>query len=160
MVIFLFPPPLPALFIFTLPSFSGKILQISQLSGYMKSVTTWGPEALLKSHSLGRSWFAQQGHWCGRKGEQRTPGQDQKASGDQCVELKGEEQEVSLKEACRSCIQCIALLLGFSWPSKTDPLGGWAERRCLLLLSYRTIWHHVASPFENFFYKTFHCNSE
>lgn len=54
----------------------------------------------------------------------------------------------SEKEACRSYIKCNALLLGFSWPSKGDPLGDRAETSFLLLLSYRTSWHNVASPLE------------
>lgn len=72
---------------------------------------------------------------------------------------KGEEWDIPLKEAIRSCIQCNALLLGFSWPPKGDPLVGQAERSFLLLwptgLAYTELLFHLKILEE-----TFHCCSE
>lgn len=78
--------------------------------------------------------------------------------GDQCAELqenqKGKESDIPLKEAISSCMQWDAVLVGFSWPSKGDPLQGQAERSYLLLwatgLADTILFFQLKNPWGSF----------
>lgn len=115
---FLFPPPLPSLFIFTLSSLSRKNSPLSQLPGYIHSVRTWGPGASW-NHVLKRGLPS-----TGTPGARSEQLQD-RIKGHQKIgvlslqeDQRGENWEVSLKEACRSCIQYDAWLRNFPDPQK------------------------------------------
>lgn len=122
-------------------------------------MTTWGPEAFWNHGLKGRPGLPSRNTGMAGGGSRGLQGRIKRHQEISVLSLqehhKREAREVSLKEACRSCIQCNALLLGFSWSSEGDPLGGRAESSFLLLLGCKTSWHNVASPLEKFVRKLF-----